>query len=1112
MVPNNFTSVQERTKTCENEKKNKVVSPMRRSKRDKEIVVPPNTIGVVKKRIEELDLQQSTSGQGAWQPQQSSPSAPSKTAPTSATVCRPDSPMMMEDNLQQLGEQQNSTTWDNVARGSADSEKSGEGPHIDRDEKHPNSDSDEGDHDSGVGEEGSDISTVSGSIGTSAYSATPQDKIMDPSDTDKVTEASPIQKKCEPAASLQIQKEKGEPKLSSPPDILRVVDAGFNLEDDDIGKVNEISSVEEDVMMSVEHSGHIARTAGADNRTCQRLSSLPSPLPSHQIRAIHNSIMERKRVTFDVPMGDASIVSGEMKAELEGRMNSIRDPTQERTANDNAAALSDIQFQMIEEQPNGQYPEEVNRDQPAGKQSRECCPDGTEIEVGAVQVNEQAPSLNRLNFRRASQLARTASRRARRRREREDNCDATTADEQTPPIRTLESRDGGEVPNASARTTLRSSTESFFGQGRRRSVGSSTWRRRASFFLRRTGLTNLRLVEATLVEANDDVELVVAEPMSLVERKWKVFACATCSFILLFLAISFLLMNSLHNKRHHQPMIEGAAGIAMVPSVAPSMQPSLSLLPNHDHRPTLEVIRAKGHVRCGLDTSTGPLYYAKNMCRAVASVLFGNPHENFIFLPATMETRFQGLVDRDFDLVIWGITHTMRREIKESFSGSGFTFSSTYTYDGLSYFGNQTFVTCAEEQKRHNECSSLLICVVDLTTHVGFVQSSFPSEFVVVVDVGDFGESLVESLYNGTCNVIAADRSFLWRRVAPQDQARAGEYILGDRIFTKEPLSIVTRNDDREFSDIVNWALHALFYGEEQNIGKNLSLCQSYTDLTSRAAELDFMRAVYCVGNYSNIFYNNTQNRGVNRINNGTGMLYTIPFGDLENLDGDPVEWGPTPNSTFSKIMEKGSLNCGVIVPNGYIGPVSELRMLSGMSVDFCHALSAALFNGNHEAVTFSMFLEADDDSFVSLSNGTIDILAGRRIEKQYDFDSSPNLVGFQFSKPYYYGNETAGNAVSFFSLVTREDDELFSSFVDCVVMATFFAQENGITKKKSKEMPLVSIFGRDLRWALRDVVKFTGGYDQLYAKSFGQVSEEERGRNKLAGDSGPLLLSFPGL
>ena len=46
-------------------------------------------------------------------------------------------------------------------------------------------------------------------------------------------------------------------------------------------------------------------------------------------------------------------------------------------------------------------------------------------------------------------------------------------------------------------------------------------------------------------------------------------------------------------------------------------------------------------------------------------------------------------------------------------------------------------------------------------------------------------------------------------------------------MFTKEPLAIATHKSDREWSDVVNWVIQALIYGEEEGFTKDLTLCQS---------------------------------------------------------------------------------------------------------------------------------------------------------------------------------------------------------------------------------------------------------------------------------------------
>lgn len=285
------------------------------------------------------------------------------------------------------------------------------------------------------------------------------------------------------------------------------------------------------------------------------------------------------------------------------------------------------------------------------------------------------------------------------------------------------------------------------------------------------------------------------------------------------------------------------------------------------------------------------------------------------------------------------------------------------------------------------------------------LQLTFPLRFLMATSSS---QDSTERLSNGTCNVVAALRSFL-QTEASNDESKHRGHVVGEKLLTQDPHAIVTRNTDEEFSDVVNWVVQALFYGEEQGLTKNSSFCQNYTNLTlNHPSDLNFLNAVHCVGNYGEIYPVN-QTRWRNQINDGyTGMLYATPFGELENLSSDLSVIDATDDKYLEDIRKSQRLNCGVVVPDGVDGNISESRELFGMSVDYCRVLAAALFDGDREAVNFTTFSENDSNSFAALNDGTIDVLAGGRIEKKYDFGIPQLLRGVHFSTPYYYGNETA--------------------------------------------------------------------------------------------------------
>ena len=289
--------------------------------------------------------------------------------------------------------------------------------------------------------------------------------------------------------------------------------------------------------------------------------------------------------------------------------------------------------------------------------------------------------------------------------------------------------------------------------------------------------------------------------------------------------------------------------------------------------------------------------------------------------------------------------------------------------------------------QRYNECESLRICVEQGTTYVTYLESAFPSDFFIVVSSR---EDMMEMLSNNACNVVSDLKSFsaiLDRNATILDKNTSdNNHVWGDKLATKEPGAAVTRKDDPEFSRVINWVVNSLFYGEEQGLTKDPSRCMNDTDLTGRVEDLDFLKAVYCVGNYGEIYYGDPNDRGINRINNGTGMIYGTPFGHLNNGNDDVAE------GSLANIRERGSLVCGVVVPENVDGEVTESNNVVGMGVDFCLTLAAALFHGDSEDVIFVTFHETDNSSFTALDNHTVDVLVGARVQKKYAFD---------FSTPY---------------------------------------------------------------------------------------------------------------
>jgi len=228
----------------------------------------------------------------------------------------------------------------------------------------------------------------------------------------------------------------------------------------------------------------------------------------------------------------------------------------------------------------------------------------------------------------------------------------------------------------------------------------------------------------------------------------------------------------------------------------------------------------------------------------------------------------------------------------------------------------------------------------------------------------------------------------------------------------------------------------------------------------------------------------------VEELNNGTSLLYSPPFGDLVDEEAVPAV------GLLAELQRANHLNCGIMVSTNSIGNITIATMVEGVGVIMCRTMAAAILNGNYKRVTLFPFEESDKDSayaalmngtigkssrfvggtfpdFVSHCVGTIDILANAKAEFEYDFAGNSLEEGFQFSAPYYYGDEPVHEDLSIYTLATREQDAQFSSFVSLVVLATIQAEQDGILRVNSKSMPIISAYGSDVSWALRDAISY---------------------------------------
>lgn len=240
-----------------------------------------------------------------------------------------------------------------------------------------------------------------------------------------------------------------------------------------------------------------------------------------------------------------------------------------------------------------------------------------------------------------------------------------------------------------------------------------------------------------------------------------------------------------------------------------------------------------------------------DFCKALSAAIFNGETDTVVYSDLPAADRFVALENGDVDVLSRLTTVTLSRDINEPSAGVGFSFSQPNFYDGLTFGGVPPYAGCADRLDVTSvSCRDLLICVNEGTTFETRLQTLFPERFIVT---RQSGELAVEGLVSGICNVVAGgvvDVSITNIRLAGYD----GPYQTGSSRYSKDPLALVTRQDDPLWSKFVFWVVGSIFYAEEEGITQDLADLMPTVTLFG-PLYFDMMKlAVGAVGNYGEIY------------------------------------------------------------------------------------------------------------------------------------------------------------------------------------------------------------------------------------------------------------------
>ena len=336
--------------------------------------------------------------------------------------------------------------------------------------------------------------------------------------------------------------------------------------------------------------------------------------------------------------------------------------------------------------------------------------------------------------------------------------------------------------------------------------------------------------------------------------------------------------------------------LAVTAALAAGSFAVLAQTPAPAQKGTLENVRAKGFVQCGV--TTGLAGFAApdsqgvwkgldvDFCRALAAAVFGDASK-VRYTPTTAVQRFPALQSGEVDLLARNTTWTMVRD-----TTLGFNFAGVNFYDGQGFM-----VPKKLNVKSAKQLGGATVCVQPgTTTELNLADYFRANKMTMKPVVIEKLEEVTAAYFAGRCDVYTTDVSGLVS-VRGSRAPNPADHVILPEVISKEPLGPVVRHGDDRWFDVVKWTLNAMIEGEEMgltsaNIDQHLAskdpAVQRFVGATGdlgKGLGVDNKWAyniIKMVGNYGESFERNLKplgfDRGLNELWTKGGLMYSPPI------------------------------------------------------------------------------------------------------------------------------------------------------------------------------------------------------------------------------------------
>ncbi len=310
---------------------------------------------------------------------------------------------------------------------------------------------------------------------------------------------------------------------------------------------------------------------------------------------------------------------------------------------------------------------------------------------------------------------------------------------------------------------------------------------------------------------------------------------------------------------------------------------------------TLETVRARGHLECGVSEGTPGLSVADgngnwsglgvDYCRALAAAVLG-AKDKVKFVALKPADRIKALTAGTVDVLASTTPWTLSFD-----SDLGIRFAGVLFYDGQGFL-----VRRSDAISSVFELSGTSICVTAGTGAEQALSDFFKSrQMKYQVVVAERWADVTKAYVGNSCTVLTGDLSVLAHERSMFN--KPADHILLPELVSKEPLGPAVQLGDDQWFAIVRWTLMALLTAEELGVGRSNAESMRTSELLDvkrlLGTEGDLggalglqpdwaFQAIKQVGDYGEIFERNFGMKSDLRLERGFNQLWI-------NLNAEPA-------------------------------------------------------------------------------------------------------------------------------------------------------------------------------------------------------------------------------